>query len=109
MATLGSQLGGQRADIIANTSGRAAQLQSGRGTALGNATLGQGSQQAQLAQNLGNAQAGANAFRAQQTPALVQGMQAGLSAFGGLGGFNRQQNQQLMGGIQDPNRFAGVS
>jgi len=63
-----------------------AQANQNRGTNIGNTYIGQGSALTQLAQNAGNAQAGYHAFQAQQTPAAMQGLTAGLNAYTGAGG-----------------------
>lgn len=89
-----------------------AQLQANQGTTSANTLIGQGSQQAQLAQNRGAALAGADVFRAQQTPALVQALQSGLGAYGAAGGtFGAQQQpgavQSDYTGIEFSNWLAG--
>lgn len=97
IANLQAQLGQQRSGIRSSLSqglagmsldeaAQIAQLQRDLGTSQSNTLIQQGTQLANLEQNRGAALAGADAFRAQQTPALVQGLQGGLSAYGALGG-----------------------
>lgn len=74
------------ANLDQATAMQLAQANQNRGTNIGNTYIGQGSALTQLAQNAANAQAGYSAFQAQQTPAAVQGLTAGLNAYTGAGG-----------------------
>lgn len=92
-ASLGSARSGIRGSLAQALAGmdmdeasQLAQLQANQGTTSGNVIIGQGSQQAQLSQNRGAALAGADVFKAQQTPPVIQALQGGLSAFGAAGG-----------------------
>lgn len=97
IANLQAQLGQQRsgirgglaqglAGLSLDEAAQLAQLQRDLGTSQANTLIQQGTQLAGLEQNRGAALAGYNAFRAQQTPPVVQGLQSGLAAYGGLGG-----------------------
>jgi hypothetical protein len=85
-AQIQSGLAGNQANLNTNQGNSLAQLYMNAGQTKANTLLGQGSQLAQLNQNAGNATAGAHTFQAQQTPAAVQALTAGLSAYQGLGG-----------------------
>jgi hypothetical protein len=92
-AQLGQQRSGLRGGLSQSLAGlsldeaqQVAQLQRDLGTSQANTLIQQGTTLAGLEQNRGAALAGYDAFRAQQTPPVVQGLQAGLSAYGGLGG-----------------------
>jgi hypothetical protein len=97
IANLQAQLGQQRsglrgglsqalAGLSLDEAQQLAQLQRDLGTNQANTLIQQGTTLAGLEQNRGAALAGYDAFRAQQTPPVVQGLQAGLAAYGGLGG-----------------------
>lgn len=77
---------GTRAGAAQSTMQNLADLFTGEATTGANIYTGAGSQQAQLAQNLGAARAGADVYAAQNTPALIQGLQAGIGAYTGAGG-----------------------
>jgi hypothetical protein len=76
---------GTRAAGAQSTQQNLADLFRGEGTAIANAYMGTGSEQAQLAQNLGTAKAGADVYAAQNQPWWAQGLQAGLGAAGASG------------------------
>ncbi len=82
-----------------------ADQETNRRNALANIEIGQGAQMSQLSQNLGNANAGASAYAAQNSPALSQGIMSGLSAYMGAGGtFGNQYPTQAQ-----VNRQSGYS
>lgn len=92
-AQLGQQRSGIRGGLAQGLSGlsldeaaQLAQLQRDLGTSQANTLIQQGTQLAGIEQNRGAALAGGQAFRAQQTPPILQGLQSGLGAFGALGG-----------------------
>lgn len=86
LSGLEQQGGIGQARILNDRAASLAQLAAQGGTTQGNAILSQGTQLAQLAQNRGNALAGFEAFRAQNDPAVAQGIRAGIGAFTGFGG-----------------------
>lgn len=104
IATLRSQLGGilgsmstsqaadqvgvlgQKASAQYGTQQGLADLFANEGTAKANTYVGAGSEQTQLAQNLGAARAGGDLYAAQNSPAWAQGLQAGLGAYNAAGG-----------------------
>jgi hypothetical protein len=81
------------ADIMQGGGAGLSQMETNRRQALANAELGQGSQLAQLSQNLGTAQAGGAAYAANNPSPLTQGLTAGLNAFSGIGGFDAWNNR----------------
>ena len=81
-----SQSGVNQSNLMGNIAQQIAAAQQQGGTVAGNVVLGQGSQLAQLAQNLGTAQSIGPTFRAGQVNPLVQGLQAGLGTYLGMGG-----------------------
>lgn len=74
------------ADIMGGGGRDLAAQETARRQALANVELGQGSELAQLAQNLGTARAGGAAFAAQSPSPLSAGLSSGLNAFMGMGG-----------------------
>lgn len=95
------------ADLFGGTGRDLATREENRRLALANIEVGHGNQLSQLAQNLGTATAGGAAYRAQNAPAITQGLSAGLGGFLGAGGqfpvsdpyFNRSSGY---GNIGDP-------
>lgn len=85
-----AQLESSGAANIANahqtTATQLAQLLSGQGNAEANIRTGQGTEQAQLAQNLGQALSSYDIYRSQNDPWAVQGINAGIGAYTGMGG-----------------------
>ena len=92
LANLALDRGAENRNIVSSTANNLANLtqassdQVGRmftnqGLALGNAAMNTGTQLSQLSQNIGNAQAGYHAFRAQQTPGLIQGINSGIAGY----------------------------
>ena len=82
-----------------------------RRQALANLELGQGSELAQLAQNLGTARAGGAAFAAQSPSPLAAGLTAGLGAYtgagGAFGGFDGNANTAM--NVQNPNIYGNIT
>ncbi len=74
------------ANLHTSTAAQLAQNLQGESTAKGNILIGQGTEQAQLAQNLGQAQSGADIYNAQHVNPALQGLQAGIGAYGATGG-----------------------
>jgi len=81
-----ANLTGTRAAGAQATMQNLADLFSREGTATANAYAGAGTEQSNLAQNLGAARAGGDIYAAQNSPALLQGLQAGLTGYGMAGG-----------------------
>jgi len=81
-----ANLTGTRAAGAQSTMQNLADLFSREGTATANAYAGAGTEQSNLAQNLGAARAGGDIYAAQNSPALLQGIQAGLTGYGAAGG-----------------------
>ena len=81
-----ANLAGTRAAGAQGTMQNLADLFRMEGTATANAYAGAGTEQSNLAQNLGAARAGGDIYAAQNSPALLQGLQAGLGAYGASGG-----------------------
>jgi len=77
---------GQQANLLSGTQQGISQLYANEGTTAGNIYTGAGSEQSQLAQNLGVAQSGGNLYAAQNAPAWAQDLSAGLSTYAGMGG-----------------------
>ncbi len=77
---------GQKASTQYGTQQGLADLFANEGTAKANTYVGAGSEQTQLAQNLGAARAGGDIYAAQNSPAWAQGLQAGLGAYNAAGG-----------------------
>ena len=94
------------ADIMGGGGRDLSVQETARRQALANVELGQGSELAQLAQNLGTARAGGAAFAAQNSSPLVSGVTSGLNAFTGMGGMG---GGVPMGGTVDPNRFGSFA
>ena len=90
LANLLSGLQGNTASNLANlntsTAGQLAQSLQGQGVTQANTLIGAGSDQAQLAQNLGQVKSGADIYSSQNVNPLLQGVQAGLGAYGAAGG-----------------------
>lgn len=94
-AGIEGQSAANQSNLLSQLAAQISGAQQQGGVTAANTILGQGSQLAQLSQNLGTAQAGYPAYRAQNSPALVQGLQSGIGTYLGLGGtFN--------GTTQDP-------
>jgi hypothetical protein len=81
-----ANLAGTRAATAQSTMQNLADLFRQEGTATANAYAGAGTEQSNLAQNLGAARAGGDIYAAQNAAPLLQGLQAGLGAFGASGG-----------------------
>jgi hypothetical protein len=77
---------GQKASTQYGTQQGLADLFANEGTSKGNVYVGAGSEQTQLAQNLGTANAGGALYAAQNSPSWAQGLQAGLGAYNAAGG-----------------------
>ena len=86
-ANIGNRLNqlAQASSPALNALQQTAAFQANQGTTEANTLIGQGSQLAQLSQNLGTAQAGGAAFRAQQAP-IGSAINTGLGVFGAFGG-----------------------
>lgn len=100
------------ADIMGGGGRDLAAQETARRQALANIELGQGSELAQLAQNLGTAQAGGAAFRAQNPSPLTAGLTAGLNAFTGMGGmgmFGGGGGGTTAMNVTNPNLFGGYA
>lgn len=100
------------ADIMGGGGRDLAAQETARRQALANVELGQGSELAQLAQNLGTARAGGAAFRAQSPSPLTAGVNAGLSAFAGMGGmgaFSPRAQAPVAANVTNPNRFGNIA
>tara|TARA_R110002012_G_scaffold29220_2_gene90545 strand:+ start:105 stop:1208 length:1104 start_codon:yes stop_codon:yes gene_type:complete len=98
------------ADIMGGGGRDLASQETARRQALANIELGQGSELAQLAQNLGTARAGGAAFAAQNPSSLTSGLTAGLNAFTGMGGLSMLGGGATpMGGTVNPNRFGNIA
>ena len=100
-ANIGNRLNqlAQASSPALNALQQTAAFQANQGTTEANTLIGQGSQLAQLSQNLGTAQAGAPAFAAQQAP-IGSAINTGLGVFSAFGGFGGgatppPQQQQL--------------
>jgi len=81
-----ANLTGTRAASAQSTMQNLADLFRQEGTSTANAYAGAGTEQANLAQNLGSARAGGDIYAAQNSPAILQGLQAGLTGYGAAGG-----------------------
>lgn len=77
---------GTRAAGAQSTMQNLADLFRGEGTAIANAYMGTGSEQAQLAQNLGSARAGYDLYRAQNLPSWAQGVNTAVGTATSLAG-----------------------
>lgn len=99
------------ADIMGGGGRDLAAQETARRQALANVELGQGSELAQLAQNLGTARSGGAAFAAQNPSPLTAGLTAGLNAFTGMGGMSMfgGGGAAPMGGTVNPNRFGNIA
>lgn len=86
IAGLQSEGSANLANLNTSTAAQLAQALQAQGTTSGNVLIGQGSEQAQLAQNLGQAKSGAALYAAQNAPPIVQGIQQGIGAYTGMGG-----------------------
>ncbi len=75
-----------QAGLASGTQQGIAQLLANQGITTANTYVGAGSEQSQLAQNLGNAQAGGAVYAAQNTPAWAQALTGGLGAYTAAGG-----------------------
>jgi hypothetical protein len=80
------QLIGTRAGAAQSTMQNMADLFRAEGSTGANIYTGAGTEQAQLAQNLGAARAGSDVYAAQTTPAWMQALQAGAGAYTAAGG-----------------------
>ncbi|HEX7762069.1 MAG TPA: hypothetical protein VF433_00435, partial [Cellvibrio sp.] len=69
---------GQQANLATGTQQGLSQLFANEGITAGNVLVGAGSEQSQLAQNLGVAQSGGQLYAAQNSPAWAQALQQGL-------------------------------
>lgn len=97
------------ANLLANLAQQLSTAQQQGGIATANTILGQGTQLAQLAQNLGNVQAGAPLFRAQNASPLSQALQTGLNTYTGLGGaFNMPPPRPEIADTRNPNTYYNV-
>lgn len=74
------------ANLNTTTAGQLAQSLQGQGITQGNVLVNQGTQNAQLQQNLGQAQSGADIYNSQNMSPWLQGIQAGVGAYGATGG-----------------------
>lgn len=92
------------ANLNTNTAAQLAQSLQGQGVTQANTLIGAGSEQAQLAQNLGQAQSGADIYKSQNASPLIQGVQAGLGAYGAMGG-----NFNFLSGMRPPNSGGAVT
>jgi len=81
-----ANLTGTRAAGAQSTMQSLADLFRQEGTTAANIYTGAGTEQSNLAQNLGAARAGGDIYAAQNTPAILQGLQAGMSMYGASGG-----------------------
>ena len=97
------------ADIMGGGGRDLATQETARRQALANIELGQGSELAQLAQNLGTAQAGGAAFAAQNPNPITQGIASGINMFSGLGGFGQRPQQQMAMNVANPNLYGNYS
>lgn len=86
IAGLQSEGSANLANLNTSTAAQLAQALQAQGTTSGNVLIGQGSEQAQLAQNLGQAQSGAALYAANNPNPLLQGIQQGIGAYTGMGG-----------------------
>lgn len=77
---------GQQANLLGGAQGNISQLFANEGVTAGNIYTGAGSEQTQLAQNMGVAQSGGALYAAQNSPAWAQGLQSGLGTYTGMGG-----------------------
>jgi hypothetical protein len=77
---------GTRASGAQSTMQNLADLFRSEGATASNIFTGAGTEQSNLAQNLGAARAGSDIYAAQNTPAMIQGLQAGLGAYTASGG-----------------------
>lgn len=76
----------QQAGLVGDLNRGLSQLYANEGTAIGNTYIGAGTQQAQLASDLGVAKSGGNLYAAQNAPAWQQALNTGLGTYAGLGG-----------------------
>lgn len=74
------------ANLNTSTAAQLAQSLQGQGVTQGNVLVNQGTQNAQLQQNLGQAQSGAAIYNAQNANPWMQGLQAGVGAYTAAGG-----------------------
>lgn len=77
---------GNKANLLTGTAQNKSQLFANEGVTAGNVYVGAGSEQTQLAQNLGVARSGGDLYAAQNSPAWAQGLSAGLGTYTGMGG-----------------------
>ena len=75
-----------KANMAANTQQQIAQLLANQGNAVSNAYMQSGSEQTQLAQNLGQANSAYDVYRSQNMDPWAQGLIAGAGAYSGMGG-----------------------
>ena len=87
ISNLRTQRGQNLGSILGAGGASLADQEANRRQAIANIEIGQAAQQSQLAQNLGQAQAGGAAFRATNQSPLIQGLTAGLAGIGAAGGF----------------------
>lgn len=75
-----------KANMSANTQQQIAQLLANQGTAVSNAYMQSGSEQTQLAQNLGQANSAYDIYKSQNMNPYLQGIVSGIGAYSGAGG-----------------------
>lgn len=75
-----------KANMAANTQQQIAQLLANQGTAVSNAYMQSGSEQTQLAQNLGQANSAYDIYKSQNMNPYLQGIVSGIGAYSGAGG-----------------------
>jgi len=75
-----------KANMAANTQQQIAQLLANQGTAVSNAYMQSGSEQTQLAQNLGQANSAYDIYKSQNMNPYLQGIIGGIGAYSGAGG-----------------------
>lgn len=93
------------ANLNTSTAAQLAQALQSQGVTSSNAIIGQGSEQAQLAQNYGQAKSGGALYNAQNAPPIAQGIQQGIGVYTGLGG----NFSGLLSGGQTGNTQAGYT
>ena len=111
MSNLQLNRGLSMSDIMGGAGRDLASQETSRRQALANMELGQGSELAQLSQNLGTARAGGSAFAAQNPSPLSAGLNSGLNTFLAMGGMRQAPPSGGMvggGGTVNPNRFERV-
>jgi len=112
MSNLQLNRGLSMSDIMGGAGRDLASQETSRRQALANMELGQGSELAQLSQNLGTARAGGSAFAAQNPSPLSAGLNSGLNTFLAMGGMRQAPPSGGMiggGGAVNPNRFGAFA